>query len=289
MLFNNVWINTTGVNQVVSYEILPYSTLLGCAGSPPTPVTVTVFPRTDVDPVVVTPLCNGDLLNVAFSSPNNTDADFLWTVKSYDPFVIISSPAAGLGDIVDMSITNTSLTQDGTVTFEVYGKNQPTEEALGGCPNPIQTFVVTILKSPIANPQNLTACSDSPGGNTYTADLKSLEPAITPDAGTPGTKITWYRTDPRLGPATIIPDPALSAFIVGDAIPVFVEVEYLPTTCKKVVAVQYTVNPNVSITNTLSDYNGFNLSCNADNSGEIRIDVLTGPLHMPTELMVDHL
>lgn len=276
VLFNNAWVNTTGVNQVVSYQILPYSTLLGCAGSPPTPVNVTVFPRTDVNPVVVTPLCNGDLLNVAFSSPNNTDADFLWTVKSYDPFVLVSSPAAGLGNIVDMVLTNTSLTQDGTVTFEVYGKNPPTEEALGGCPNPIQTFVVTILKSPIANAQNLTACSDSPGGNTYTADLKAVEPAITPDAGTPDTKITWYRTDPRLGPATVIPDADLNAFIVGDAIPVFVEVEYIPTTCKKVVAIQYTINPNVSITNTLSDFNGFNLSCNADNSGEIRIDVLTG-------------
>ena len=276
VLFNNAWVNTTGSNQVVEYDILPYSTLLGCTGNPPRTIQVTIFPRTDVDPVVVAPICNGDPLNVTFTSPNNADADFLWIIKSYDPWVTINGSAAGLGNIAGLMITNTSLTQDGTVTFGVKGKNQPTEEGPGGCENPEQIFVVTILKSPVANAQTLTACSDSPGGNTYTADLKSLEPIITPDAGDPNTGIVWYRTDPRLGPATVIPDADLSAFIMGDGIPVFVEVEYIPTTCKLVVPVQYTVNPGVSISSTLSDFNGFNLRCNADNSGEIRIDVLTG-------------
>jgi gliding motility-associated-like protein len=276
VLFNNAWVNTTGDNQVVMYDVLPYSTLLGCTGNPPTTINVTIFPRTDVDPVVVAPICNGDLLNVSFSSPNNADADFLWMVKSYDPWVTINATAAGLGNIVGMSITNTSLTVDGTVTFEVTGKNQPTEEGPGGCVNPIQTFVVTILKSPIANAQDLSACSDAPGGNTYTADLAVLEPIITPDAGDPNTQIIWYETDPRLGPAAVIPPASLTAFVMTDGVPVFVEVEYLPTTCKVVVPVQYTVNPGISITSTLSDFNGFNLRCNADNSGEIRIDVATG-------------
>ena len=271
---NNKWVNNTGVNQVVSYFVLPYSTLLGCTGTPPTPVNVFVYPRTDVDPVVVSPLCNGDLLNVAFTSNNNPDATFEWLVKSYDSFITVSSPAAGIGDITDMVINNTSLTQDGTITFAVQGRNPPGEGLL--CDNPVQTFVVTIRKSPIARAQNLTACSDSPGGNTYTANLKLLEPAVTPDAGNADTRIIWYRTDPRLGPATVIPDVDLNAFVMGDGTPVFVEVEYLPTTCKKVVAVQYTVNPNISVASTLSDFNGFNLSCNADNTGSIKIDVLTG-------------
>jgi hypothetical protein len=276
VLFNNAWVNTTGDNQVVMYDVQPYSTLLGCTGNPPTTINVTIFPRTDVNPVVVAPICNGDLLNVSFSSPNNADADFLWMVKSYDPWITINSTAAGLGNIAGMSITNTSLTVDGTVTFEVTGKNQPTEEGPGGCVNPIQTFVVTVLKSPIANAQNLSTCSDAPGGNTYTADLAVLEPIITPDAGDPNTQIIWYQTDPRLGPATVIPPASLPAFVMTNGVPVFVEVEYLPTTCKVVVPVQYTVNPGVSIASTLSNFNGFNLNCNADNSGQIRIDVLTG-------------
>jgi hypothetical protein len=225
---------------------------------------------------VVAPLCNGDLLNVDFVSTNNPDADFEWLVKSYDPHITISSPAAGFGDIANMIIANTSLTLDGNITFEVKGRNQPTEEGADGCENPVQTFVVTIRKSPIANVQNLTACSDVPGGDTYTADLKLLEVAITPDAGDPDTRITWFETDPRLGPATVIPDAALNAYLMNNAVPVFVEVEYLPTTCTRVVAVTYTVNPNISFTTTLSDFNGFNLSCNADNTGQIDVQVLTG-------------
>jgi len=275
VLLNNKWTNTTGVNQTVSYFVLPYSTLLGCAGAPPTPVTVTIFPRTDVVPVSVLPLCNGDLLNVPFSSLNNPDASFFWSVKTYDNWVIVGSPAAGVGNIANLALNNTSLTQDGTVTFEVYGKNPSTEESPAGCANPVLTFVVTILKSPEANAQNITVCSDLPGGNTYTADLASLEPIINTD-GTPNIKFVWYVTDPTLGPATAIPTGNLSSWVMGDNIPVFVEVTYLPTGCKKVVPVKYTVNPNVSVSSLESDYNGFNLNCNNDNSGEIRVDVLTG-------------
>ncbi len=274
IIYNNTWENTTGSNQVVQYEIIPFSTTLGCAGNPATTVNVTVYPRTDVNPVVVPPLCNGDLLNVTFTSPNNADADFLWLVTAYDPHITLGSAAAGQGSISGMIITNTSLTLDGTVSFEVRGKNPPSEEGLDECVNPIQTFVVTVRKSPVANSQILTVCSDAPGGNTYTADLKILEPSVTPDAGDPDTRITWYQ-DAAL--TTQIPDDGtLAAYVMTNNIPVYVEVEYIPTACKRVVTVRYTVNPQISIATTLRDYNGFNLNCNADNSGEISVNVLTG-------------
>ncbi len=274
VIYNNIWENTTGVNQVVRYEILPYSTTLGCAGNPATTVDVTVYPRTDVDPVVVPPLCNGDLLNVTFSSANNPDADFLWIVTSNDPHISIGSTAAGLGNISNMILTNTSSTLDGVVQFEVRGKNPASEEGMDECVNPIQTFTVTVRKSPVANSQILSACSDAPGGNTYTADLKILEPSITPDAGDPNTSITWF-SDAAL--TTQIPDNgALNAYVMTDNIPVYVVVEYLPTACRKIVTIRYTVNPKISITNTLSNFNGFNLNCNADNSGRITVNVNTG-------------
>ncbi len=274
VLYDNIWENATGINQVVRYEILPYSTSLGCTGNPATTVDVTIYPRTDVNPVVVPPLCNGDLLNVAFSSPNNADAGFLWIVTSYDPHITLGSPAAGSGNISDMIINNTSLTLDGTVNFEVRGKNPPSEEGIDECLNPVQTFAVTVRKSPVANAQVLTACSDVPGGNTYTADLKVLEPSITPDAGDPNTSITWYQD---AGLTIQIPDDGtLASYVMTDNIPVYVVVEYIPTSCRRMVTVRYTVNPQISITNTLSNFNGFNLDCNADNSGQIRVDVLTG-------------
>jgi gliding motility-associated-like protein len=271
VIAHDIWINTTGANQVVKYEILPYSSTIGCTGNPPTTVDVTIYPRSDVNPVVVPDICNGDPLNVAFSSPNNADATFLWLVKSYDPHITIGSPAAGQGNIVNMILTNTSSTLDGTVTFEVRAKNQPTEEGINECQNPIQTFTVDVLKSPVANGQTLAVCSDAPGGTTYTADLTALEISITPDAGTPTTTITWYTSDPRLGPATTIPAANLTAYVVSDGVPLFVEVIYTPTSCKKVVSVTHTVNPNLSITKTITD-----LQCNGDNTGEITITVTNG-------------
>jgi gliding motility-associated-like protein len=133
---------------------------------------------------------------------------------------------------------------------------------------------VTVRKSPVANSQILSACSDVPGGNTYTADLKVLEPSVTPDAGDPNTSITWY-SDAAL--TTQIPDNGtLNAYVMTDNIPVYVVVEYVPTSCRKVVTIRYTVNPQISITNTLSNFNGFNLNCNADNSGRITVNVNTG-------------
>ena len=272
VLFDNAWVNTTGVNQVVQYEVIPYSTLLGCAGDPSTTINVTIFPRTDVNAVSVAPICNGDALNVSFSSPNNSDANFGWIVKSYDPWVTVTGAGAGIGDISGMMITNSSTTVDGTVTFEVKGLNPPGEEGPGGCENPPITFVVTVRSSPVAVAQSLSACSDAPGGNTYTADLTLVEPNVNP---TLGNTVIWYRTDPRLGPATVIPPAALSAFVMGNGIPVFVEVTN-GFSCAKVVSVEYTVNPAPAMANVLSDYNGFNLNCNADNSGQIQSTITFG-------------
>src|SRR5690606_10836416 len=170
------------------------------------------------------------------------------------------------GNIANWLATNTSNTLDGQITFEVKGKNLPGEEGLDECANPVKTFTVTIRKSPVANAQVLSACSDAPGGNTYTADFKGLESSVTPDAGDPNTSITWY-TDAAL--TNQIPDDgSLDAFLMTHNVPVYVVVEYLPTSCKRTVTVRYNVNPQVSVASTLSDFNGFNLNCNADNSGQ---------------------
>ncbi|MEO5979134.1 MAG: gliding motility-associated C-terminal domain-containing protein [Chryseolinea sp.] len=273
IILHNSFINNTGVNKTVQYNIAPYSTLLGCLGDPPTPINVVIYPQTTVDAVVIPPICNGDPLNVLFSSANNSDATFEWLVKTYDPNINVLSSGAGAGNITNMLIVNTSTTVDGTVTFEVRGKNPPAEESLGGCVNPPLTFVVTIKHSPIANAQNLSACSDTPGGNSYTADLTALEPFVNPDAGTPAVNLVWYK-DAAL--TTIIPIPQITAYVITSGVPIYVEVEDASNGCKKVAAVQYTINPSIAAINTKSNYNGFNLNCNADNSGQIRIDITPG-------------
>lgn len=273
---HNIWRNTTGSNQVVTYSVLPYSTLLGCAGAPPTPVTVTVYPRTIVDPVVVAPLCNDTPLNVTFQSTNNPDATFRWRVVTYDNWVLVGTPASGVGNITNLAINNTSTTQDGTVTFEVWGKNIVTEEDPSGCANPVQTLVVTVNRKTEANNLTLSACSDAPGGNTYTANLTSLESSVNAGAGSPDIQIRWYASDPSCSCVPAIAAGNLSAYLMTDNVPVFAEVLNIPTGCRAIARIEYDVNPNVSLSSTLSDFSGFNLNCNNDKSGQIRIDVLAG-------------
>jgi gliding motility-associated-like protein len=282
---DNVWENRTGVNQVVRYEILPYSTLLGCAGNPATTVDVTIYPLTDVvvsDQV----LCNGDLLNVTFTSilnpgptPGTPGANFLWRITGYDADIVLGSPAAGMNDITGMIITNTSLTDDRYVYFEVRGKNFPAEEGLDECANPIETFSVLIRKSPIAVPRDFTECSDVAGGNTFTADLESKESSVTPNAGDPDYRIIWYENRAPDGTlSSVIPDDGtLNAYVMTNGVAVYMEIEYLLTACKKVVPVKYIVHPQISILDP--DLTAKNLKCNNDATGEIQLDVVPVPAY----------
>lgn len=277
VIYNNRWENRTGVNQVVRYEILPYSTTLGCAGNPATTVDVTIYPQSTVDDVVDFSLCSGEPMNVTFVAPDNSDAtpaNFLWRVIAMDPELSLgTSPAAGLGHISNMTITNSSMAQH-YITFEVKAKNPPSEEGPNECANPPQTFTVTILNSPEANPRTLAACSDTPGGNTFTTDLETLEASINPGAGTSDIRITWYRNQAPDGSLSnqILDDGSLNSYVMTHDVAVYAEVEFVPTSCKRVAPVKYTVNPSISIATV-----GRDLNCYADNSGEIAVTVTGAP------------
>jgi gliding motility-associated-like protein len=260
----HTWENINGSDSTVIYTIRPYSTQLTCAGVT-RQVKVTVHPKTITNPIADFESCNDDLLNVAFSSANNPDASFSWSVKSSDSYITTGTPT-GQGDISNLLIQN-SKTVDGTITFEVIGTNTTTE---GSCEGPAEIFTVKVHPSPEATKIEKTVCSDIPGGNTYTADLKALESTITSNAGTANTKITWYKSA-TLASSDIIPPAALSAYTMQHQVPVYVEVEYTPTTCKKIITVEYTVNPNVSFEATATD-----LFCNGLNNGEITVFVKNG-------------
>ncbi|MEJ1241755.1 PKD domain-containing protein [Chryseolinea sp. T2] len=275
VISDDAWINSGASNQTVVYTVNPYSTLLTCQGAP-TQVNVQVYPRTIVDPVSVAPLCNGTPLNVTFNSTNNPGGSFHWRVVSYDNWITVGSPASGTGNITNLGIINNLSTADGTVTFEVYGKNVSTEESAAGCSNPIQTFTVTVNRKTQATDQLLSACSDTPGGTNYTANLTTLESAINSGAGTPDVQIKWYASDPTCSCVPVIPVGSLNAYVMTDNTPVFAEVIYVPTGCRAVAKVEYDINPNVSFSTTLSDFTGFNLNCTGDKSGQVRVDVLNG-------------
>ncbi|HEY9044559.1 MAG TPA: gliding motility-associated C-terminal domain-containing protein [Ohtaekwangia sp.] len=261
---NHQWENTAGADSTVIYTIRPYSTLLGCSGTSKQ-IHVTIHPKTVVDTIANKISCNNDLLNVALTSANNSDATFFWTVKSSDSY-ISAATSAGQGDIQNLLLQN-SKSVDGIITFQVQGKNTATE---GNCSGPAREFTVTVKPSPQADDVSKTVCSDTPGGNTYTANLKALESSVTPNASDANTKITWYKSQ-TLNPTDEIPSASLSAYVMQDQVAVYAVVEYIPTGCRKTATITYTVNPSVSFTATPVD-----LLCNGQSNGEIKVSVTNG-------------
>ncbi len=261
---NHQWENTAGADSTVIYTIRPFSTLLGCSGAP-RQIHVTIHPKTIVDSIADKISCNNDLLSVALTSANNPDATFSWSVKSSDSY-ISTGASSGQGDIQNLVLLN-SKSVNGKVTFQVTGQNSATE---GSCVGPAQEFTVTVKPSPQADDIAKTVCSDTPGGTTYTANLKALESSVTPKASDPDTKITWYSSQ-TLTAADEIPASKLSAYVMQDQVAVYAVVEYIPTSCRKTATVVYTINPGVSFTATPVD-----LLCNGQGNGEIKVSVTNG-------------
>lgn len=260
----DVWRNTSVVNQTVTYSVRPYSTLTGCSGNPPKPVSVTVFPSPFVASVTPAPLCSGGILNIPLSA-NVPGTDFIWSIQSAPSF--ITGQKVGTGPVIGDVLTSTG-SASGTVVYAVQARNPSSQ---GQCLGPIEPISVVVNPLPAAVSVERTDCSTTPGGTTVVADLQSLEPSIvTPD---PLLTITWYQ-DAAL--TTVIAPPALNAFPVTNNVPVFARVSNTSTGCQQVVSAKYTVNPSVAITLTPSDYNGFNLSCAGNTSGEIKVDVQSG-------------
>jgi len=271
---DNKWENTSGVNQTIQYHVRPYSSILKCYGDPPTTVDVLIHPKSVVDQVTLAPICSGTPINVAFTSAMNpppTGPDFLWSVRAFDPNIAITGPVSGTGDIVGMIATNTSLTADGTITFDVQARNNSATYMEGDCLGPVMTFTVTILKAPAANAQILEACSDAVSGTSATVNLKNLETSVTSDPVPADNTITWYNAPAPFSAATQIPTANLAAYTVQNGIPVYAVVKYTTTGCTNAVPVRYTVNPGLKFDLTVND-----VACAGKNDGEINVNVTGG-------------
>ncbi|NJM25498.1 MAG: hypothetical protein HC859_08425 [Bacteroidia bacterium] len=239
----------------------PFSTVLGCAGDPPTDVLVTVNPKPLVQPPALAPFCSGDNIGIPLTTSNTVaGATFVWTVKSIQGNITGAQSGTGAGTpgIVGV-LTNNDLVQ-GSVTYEVRAMNSA---PLGGCLGPPVDVQVFVNPSPPATPVTTSVCSDTPGGNTYTEDLLSIQPQV---SAAPGVTFTWF-TNQSNEAGSIIPAGSLSSYTLTNNTSIFVRVDN--GICSKVVSVIYTINPNISLALSATDYNGVQLKCNDDNTGQI--------------------
>ncbi|MBL0743612.1 PKD domain-containing protein [Chryseolinea lacunae] len=274
-IYNNKWINSTQGNQTVIYTIVPFSQTLNCSGAG-VDIEVVIHPDVAMNPVSDAVVCSGELVNINFTA-TNTDAEFLWSVKNY-PSDIGVSTGAGAGDIdvatnLFFTTLNTGLDQD--VDMSVYAQNSALEGGSACTSTPVPFKIKVLHKTIAKSPTPIEACSDTPGGNTFTADLKAIEPSITT---VPTATIAWYRTNPDTDPAAILIPPAnLTAYVVTDQVPVFAQVSDGASVgsstpgCPVVATVKFNVNPGVRL-DTVKTH----LTCNNILTGAIQVTVLSG-------------
>jgi gliding motility-associated-like protein len=254
ILLDDKWRNQTGGPLQVTYNIRPYNTISQCVGTPALPMTFVIYPEPVVD-VATKIICSGDPVNLSPTSTNLPASAFSWTVKSMSPGV--NGAVAGLGANINDIITYTG-SGTGTVVYTVKGTGPST---LQSCEGPGQDITITVNPAPAVTNIAQTLCSDTPGGNSVVKDLASLESTIT-SAG--GVTITWY-SDASLN--TQITGGAINAYSIATNTPVYAKVDN--GTCFNVATVTYIINPLPQVLATVSQFNGYNVSCNGSTDGEI--------------------
>jgi len=162
---NDLLTNTSGVNQAVTYSVIP--TANGCSGVPQT-VTVTVTPQSQVGPVMTSPnaitICSGSPVGLALTS-NQANSTYSWVAAS-NPNVSGESITIQSGSTInDVLVNTTSVAQ--TVTYTVT----PTANGNTGT---AQTVTVTVLPIPqMTNTNALTICCTGPVGLNLTSTVQN--------------------------------------------------------------------------------------------------------------------
>lgn len=260
VLSDDVWQNqTSGVLQV-TYNIRPYNSISQCTGTPAVPMVFSIYPEPVVDAAAKT-ICSGVPVNLMPSSTNLPTSTFAWKAGAMTG---VSGASDGVGATINDILTNIGTTA-GTAVYTVTATGPV---ALQSCESQGRDITITVNPAPAVDNISATLCSDQPGGNTVEKDLTTLEADIT---STGGVTFTWYSD---AGLTTQIMPPALNAYAIGSNTPVYAKVDN--GTCFNVATVTYIINPLPQVFVTLSQFNGFNISCNGSGDAQVTANANSG-------------
>lgn len=255
---DDVWMNTTGVQQEIQYFVRPINTTTGCVGDPAIPVRVLVNPQPVVTSALTSTICSGDAPSVTLTS-SIAGSTFQWTLKSTTG--LITGGGSGTGSIITNILVNGGVTA-GTATYEIVATGPV---ALGTCAGAPVDLVVTVNPAPLTNNVNKNVCSTSAGGNTFIEDLIALQPSINADGS---LAFSWHTSQAdALANTNAMSVATASAFPLVNGVPVFVRVSN--GTCARIQEVKYTVFKSPSVTANALLFNGFAITCNGASNGQI--------------------
>jgi hypothetical protein len=253
-LQNERYRNYTANPVDVLYEVAPVSQ--GCVGKPSF-VVLTVSPEPVGSDVITKAICSGEVMEIQLqeiiNKNNAVESRFSWAA-TYGPD-IKGGMYSGTGNISE-TLQNTGTTQQ-NVVYTVTPKAATADFCTG------ETFTITV---PVnlevqAEDQNITLCSSE-----SIVDLTALEKAVT--AGK-NNKVEWFSD----AAATIkVANP--QDFDVKGQRTIYAVVS--EDSCSKVAKVHYTLTTiSVSTKGVISDYNGYDVSCNGASDAAVKF-VATG-------------
>ncbi|HEY9044452.1 MAG TPA: PKD-like domain-containing protein, partial [Ohtaekwangia sp.] len=274
VIYSHRWENVTSADVNVTYNIRPYSTTTGCYGNPSVPIVLVIQRKPLVTPVTLAPICSGDVLNIPLTSPNVTNATFVWSV--YQVNGNITGATGSTTNVITDKLVNNSLAL-GSVVYEVRATNPSSSPV---CSGPPEYITVTVRPSPdITTPLSLTSCSDGYGGNTIVKDLTSLNAQVSTEAG---VTYTWF-TDANDFANSQIPPVQVTAYTLTDDVPVFVRVlnPAASSGCYKDATLTYDVRPTPQLTADPVETTDprFNITCNGLANGQVVVSAQYGTNH----------
>jgi len=247
--------NLTTDPESAVYEITPTSG--GCVGDVFT-ITVPVNP----EPVGVSSteasVCALDDFTLDLQSyiSNSVFSTFSWTATTPAGLSTTGATSGSTNNINGSWINNTGGQLDVTYTI--------TPRGLGStCFGDDFTVTVPIDPSPVANDLTIDVCSDVPSTLVASGiDLTLLDATI--DGGA-GNTVTWFFDEFLNAP---IPTP--TSHTVFDGIPLYANVS--DGTCDKTAVVIYNIQPLPEVVSVVQlDANGYALSCEGANDGQIEV------------------
>lgn len=169
-LINNTLVNTSGVNQVVTYSVIPAAN--GCTGTAQT-INIVVKPTPAMTSNAAATICSGSSPNLSLTS-SITGTTFSWVAVA-NANVTGETTTAQTSNLINNTLVNTS-TSNQQVIYNVT-------PSFNGCSGPIQQVTITVLPTPaVTGPTTLSICSNS-------AVNQTLNSTVT------GTTFSWVATN----------------------------------------------------------------------------------------------
>jgi len=181
VIINDEFINVTGVDQTVTYTIIPI-TADGCEGAPQD-IEVTIEPQ-PVGTDDTTEICPDEMVNFDLMGTTDIAANFSWVATS-NPMVGGESIVAVSSNMITDELTNATAF-DQMVTYIITPTNPAT-----GCVGEEFEIVVTVHPFPVVVNALLEQCDDDTDGF---ADFNLQEANVLVSADSANETFVYYET-----------------------------------------------------------------------------------------------